>query len=329
MSEHDAVPDDGPEHRSLGTALADLAATMPDDPYRLDGVHAKARRLRHRRRAARATAGVVTAAAVVAALVAVRPGATSLSTIPASAPTTSPSCAAALANAPGPDTTGADDAKKAAAADASNSGGTVANESARASEFRGVKGLGTIVSATDAAVTVTLDDPVGGQPVDVTATIGPSAEFVDGDTPVGALPPLSPGDEVGFAASHAGDGSYELMYLGVHVPERPKPVPETIDPAVKAARDGMADTDAVKVTAEVVSVQAGSMTLHVTDGDLAARDITVAVGPATLYTTVDQKCVDPVLPAGQAVGAVLVPAADGSYTALEVALFPASGAVSP
>ena len=32
MSENDATRDDA-EHRSLGAALTDLAATMPDEPY--------------------------------------------------------------------------------------------------------------------------------------------------------------------------------------------------------------------------------------------------------------------------------------------------------
>ncbi len=42
MSENDATRDDA-EHRSLGAALTDLAATMPDDSYPVDDIHAKAR----------------------------------------------------------------------------------------------------------------------------------------------------------------------------------------------------------------------------------------------------------------------------------------------
>jgi len=337
MSEHDAAPEGAPEHGSLGTALADLADTMPDDPYRVDGVHARARRLGRRRSAVRVTAGVATAAAVVAALVAVRPGTTHLSTIPAGPPATSalPSCAVAVANAPAPavapspsDASAGVDAKKAAAV-AANQVGTDPAQTASADEFRGVKGLGTIVSATDTTVTVTLDDDTPGRPGEVTATIVATAQFVDGDTTVGALPALSPGDRVAFAASRADDGSYQLFHLGVHLSESPKPTSDTIDPAVKAARDGVSDANVVKAIADVVSVQAGSLTLHVTEGDLAPQDLTAATGPDTVYTAADQNCVDPVLSAGEVVGALLVRGADGTFTAQEVALSPALGPVSP
>ena len=67
MSENDAIRDDA-EHRSLGAALTDLAATMPDESYPVDAIHAKGRRLRKRQRAARATVSVVAGVAAIAAL---------------------------------------------------------------------------------------------------------------------------------------------------------------------------------------------------------------------------------------------------------------------
>ena len=235
------------------------------------------------------------------------------STVPASQPTTSalPSCTEALAKPPGD--AAAIDAVKRAAADA--------NADGIGDRVSGVKGLGTVVSAAGRD-----GDGLAGRPDRRPARRG------DGDggrhrrarrrgDRLDALPPLSPGDKVAFAATPGDDGSYQLIYLGVHIPERPAPAPtsEPVDPAVKAARAGVPDS-AVKAMGEVLAAQPGAVTLHVTDGDLAAQDITVTTGPDTLYTTADQKCADPVLSAGEVVGAILVHEADGSYTALEVAL---------
>ncbi len=330
MNEYETRPDDGP---ALGTALADLAASMPDDPFRIDGVHARARRLRQRRRAVRATAGAAVAAAVVATLVAVRPGATSVSTVPASQPTTLvvPSCTAALASAPpaptvdpataSPDAAAADEKKAAAVAAEQHATAGAAQSGA---DFRGVKGLGAIVSATDATVTITPDEPVAGQTEPITAAISPSAEFVDGATKVEARPTLAPGDRVGFAVSVADDGGYDLVFLTVHVPEAPGTTPDTVAPEVKAAQDRVTDGTYAKVIATVVSVQPGSLALDVTDGDLVLGTVTVATGPATTYTAGDQPCVDPQLAPGQVIGAVLVRADDGTYTAERLALYAAS-----
>ena len=212
MSENDATRDDA-EHRSLGAALTDLAATMPDDSYPVDDIHAKARHLRKRQRAARATVSVVAGAAVIAALVAVLPDRTPVSTTPASqVPIAEPSCADALAAAPPPPTPeevqAAQAAKQAAAGDAPTN-------------LRGIKARGTIVSTTDTSVTFTPDPqmPRGDQLGEITATVGPATEFYDGDTKVVTRPPLAAGDEAMFVASSADDGSYQLMVLAVHVPE--------------------------------------------------------------------------------------------------------------
>jgi hypothetical protein len=347
MSDSDATVDHEHEHRSLGHALADLAATMPEDPYRVEGVHARARRLRQRRRATRVTAGVVVSAATIAALVAVRPGPTHVSTVPASQPTTTsalPSCSAALAAAPTravvparePNVSiAADPAKEAGsdAADAAKQAAADAADTAKqgATGLQGVKGLGTIVSATDTSVTITLEGPLAGEPSEITATISPTAEFADGTNTVAALPSLTAGDRVAFAVTQADDGSYQLIYLEVHLPEQPTPTSETVDPAEKAARAARAAADEhyLKAMAEVVSVQPDSLTLKITDGDPADQVLTAATGPDSVYMAGDQKCVDPQLSAGQTVGVLLVHADDGAYLVQDVVLFQPPATATP
>jgi hypothetical protein len=338
MSENEATRDDGAEHRLLGVALTDLADSMSDDPYRLDGVHAKARRLRNRRRAARVTVGVVSGAAVVAMLVAVRPGPAHVSTLPASQPSTTiaePTCAAALAAAPTqavvPPTPGAktstasDTAAQPASDTAAQPGSAAAKQGppdtadVPATGVRGIKGPGTIVSATASTVTITPDPQSPNQPAQpaqITAIVGPVTEFYDGNTKVDALPPLSPGDRVAFGAAQAADGSYQLGILVVHVPAQPARTAETVDPAANAA----VGQQYVKAPAEVVSVQPDSLTIRLTDGPQANQVLTTVLGPNTVYTAGDQKCVNPVFTAGQAVGVLLAPDNSGAYTAVAVAL---------
>lgn len=322
MSEHDTKAGDEHAHRSLAVALTDLAGTMPDDPYRVDGVHAKARSLRKRRRATRVAGAVVVGAATIAALVAVRPGPTHVSTIPASQPsaTTVPlSCDAASAAVPDAVTppekmldasvTQTADAAKRAAAD----GATTA--SIAGTGVRGVKGFGTVVSAADASVTITLDEPFADQPSEITAKVSADAEFMDGASVVDVRPALNTGDPVAFAASQADDGSYQIVYLAVHVP----------DPNTSATSANAVDESSyVKAIAEVVGVQPGSLTLVLRDGSLASQTVNAAIGPDTLYTAGNQKCVDPMLAAGDVVGVLLVKGADGTYTVQELGLpFPA------
>jgi hypothetical protein len=226
MSDRDATTHDEHERRSLGAALAELADTMPENPFRVEGIHARARRLRTRRRVTRATAGVMVGAATIAALVAVRPGASHVTTIPAGKPpatTPSPSCTDALAAKQAYIDTAAADAAKQAAADTA-----AANHAATG--FDGVKGIGVIVAATEASVTIQLEVPAPAQPSEITARISPTAEFADGVDKVDDRPPVAAGDRVAFGATRLDDGNYELIFLGVHVPELPVPPSETADP---------------------------------------------------------------------------------------------------
>ena len=81
-SERAAMDDRGRD--ALRVALADLAATRPDDPYRIDDILAKAGRLRARRRARRATVLAVAGGATIGTLVVVRAGPTRVSRLFAS-----------------------------------------------------------------------------------------------------------------------------------------------------------------------------------------------------------------------------------------------------
>ena len=71
----------------------------------------------------------------------------------------------------------------------------------------------------------------------------------------------------------------------------------------------------------MVSVQPHSLTIRLTDGQQAGQVLTAALGPNTVYTVGDQKCVDPAFTAGQDVG-VLLHDNRGAYTAVAVALSP-------
>jgi hypothetical protein len=327
MSEHDTKTGDEHAHQSLAVALTDLADTMPDDPFRVDGVHTKVRRRRNRRRATRTVGAVVVGAATIAALVAVRPGPTHVSTVPASQPsaTTSPlSCAAALAAAPdaaavpepkpGASVTDvAADAAKRAAADGASA--ATSADSAR----RAVKGLGTIVSVADTSVTITVTEPIADEPNEITATVSADAKFMDGASVVGVRPALNTGDPVAFAASHAADGSYQIIYLAVHVEE----------PNTSTTDAGAVDQSSnLKATAQVVAVEAGALTLMLRDGPLANQTVNVATGPDTVYIAGNQKCVDPTLTAGDEVGVLLVKGSDGTYTVQALAL-PSPAAAKP
>src|SRR5438094_218580 len=139
-----AFDDDG---GGLSVALADLADTMPEDPYRVDGIRARAQRRRHRRRARRAAGGLVVAAATVVGIIAVRPGPSAVSTVPAS-PSSNPAVAAlpaCTALSPPPLVPGtvapaeADQAKAAAAATAPSP----ARDDSGVDGHTGVKGYGT------------------------------------------------------------------------------------------------------------------------------------------------------------------------------------------
>ena len=189
-------------------------------------------------------------------------------------------------------------------------------------QYKGIKGQGTIVRATASTVTITPDSQPPnppGLPAQISATVSPTAEFRDGDTKVDALPPLSAGDRVAFGATPAADGSYQLDILVVHVPPPPTGTADTVDPAVKAANTAAGD-QYVKAPAAVVSVQPHSLTIRLTDDQQAGQVLTAALGPTTVYTAGDQKCVDPVFTAGQPVGVVLAQDASGAYTAVAVAL---------
>jgi hypothetical protein len=330
MNSHD--DNDG----SISVALAELADTMPEDPNRVEGIHARARRLRTRRRAGRTAAGLAVAGATIAAIIAVRPGPAAVSIIPASAPTVAPISLPECSSLTPPDTapdTGpasppdaADTAKAAAAAAAPSATG----RETPVNGVDGIKGLGTVAAATDASITVTLEEPIPGWPADVTGAFTEKTSFYDGDAEVTDRPIVNAGDQVAFASVADGNGGYNLIMLQVHLPatDAEKPTSGEITDAKKAAAaaaDDSAttadDSGYVKGTAEIASVQPGSLTLKLREGQLAGHTVTAALAPDIVYSAGDQKCVDPAFTAGQVVGVLLVHGDGDTYTVQQVALF--------
>ena len=294
---------------ALAVALTLLAETMPDDPYRLEGVHARVRRLRARRRARGAAVGVVAAAAAVMSLVAVRSGPDRIRSAAATDPSTEstlPACHAALAPA------------------------HVKTPSGVSADRRGVKGHGTIVGTpTERSVTIHVDEPATDQPSELTAAVTDQTEFVDAGV-TAPRPALAPDDRVVFAVAEAG-GGYELLLLDVDPVETSDPnATQAVTDAVKAAK---AQTDAhagkapavqaevgdpskFTTSAEVVAVQTGTLTLKLNDGQV----VNAATGADTSFRAGDAPCSGADLAAGDVVEVGLTPGTDGSYTAISVVL---------
>lgn len=320
MNDDDDTRADGSDSTvALAVALTRLADTMPDDPYRLEGVHARVRRLRARRRVRLTAVGVVAAAAAVTSLVAVRSAGDRVATVPAAEPTTAsalPACHAALTAAAQPETP---------------SGGPA--------DRRGVKGFGTIVGTpSEMSVTIHVDEPATNQPTELTATFTDQTRFIDAGV-VGPKPPLAPGDSVAFAVEDV-DGGYRLLLLEAHpddvVSDTKQPVTDDEEAAsaqlsqeaidtLKAAKARADQAESgprvdIKATAAVVSVQPGSVTLNLHDGQQAGQVIDAAIGPDTSFDADGTKCSGIDLVAGDVVGVGLMQGADGSYTAVAVAL---------
>jgi hypothetical protein len=275
---------------------------------------------------------VVAGATATAGLLALRPDSTHVSVVPAAGePTTvsavspAPTCSAALAALPPgaltppstpPSSTSAADSAKQAASDAADA----ANHAATG--LRGVKGVGTIVSANDTSVTIAVAVADPSEPAEITATFAPDVIYVDGGTAVDVRPPLAAGDRVFFGATQADDRSYKVIYLQVHPAEAELQPDAMVDPAVKAANAGD-ESRYVKALAEVVSMQPDSLSVKPTDGPLAGQVVTAATGPDTVYAVGGQTCVAPELTAGITVGVLLIRGNDATYSARQVALFPA------
>jgi hypothetical protein len=332
MSDRDVTTNDD-EGRLLSQALAHLADAMPEDPYRVDEVHTRARRLRNRRRVARAAVGVMATAATVAAFVAVRPDSTPVSMVSASQPTTTalPSCSAALAAAPRvadpkKDPVVVDEIIKPDVVDAADAAKIAAKADRATMAQQGVKGIGIIVATSEASVTIKLEAPMSGEPADLTGRISSRTVLAEGGVPVDVRPAVNPGDRVAFGASQSDDGAWELIFLEVRPVDPPVANPEPDADAAKAAKRAAvaAESNLVKLLAQVVSVEPNSLTLRVIDGDLAGQVLTAAMATNTVFSAGDETCVDPQLSAGLSVGVLLASSPDGTYVVQRLALLPQS-----
>ena len=306
----------------LGTALADLASSVGDDPDRLASVQARVRRLRTRRRVRRtAVIGGVAVATVASLAVLVRPhGEPAVTSAGRSATSVSepapglPACRVALANP-----------------------GAVTHE--------GVKGLGSIVAVTDQSVTLHVDSPRPDQPSELTAVVTAGTEWVDAGGTAGR-PALAAGDRVAFAVEPTESG-YRLLVLETRPIDGADPTAGTTDTtatvvkdaatdtaangsmdavkaaaidAVKAAGVAPPSTDPIKAGATITTVAPGALTFHIDEGSLAGQDVTATTGPDTTYVAGNTKCTGADLAAGDQVTVLLQPAAGGGYSAESVGL---------
>jgi hypothetical protein len=213
-------------------ALTDLAASMSDHVLPFERVQKAVRRQHRRRRVARTgTAVVVVAAAAVGGLILSRAPAHEGGIPPLSAPSASelPPCralaAAAAARAPVKTSAPPTDAASAAVED---SEARLAAERAKAAAVAAatgapgsaapspstdhLKGIGVIVGRPTAdSVTVAVHDGVAAG-VTLSLTLSPATQYLADDRPC-TPEPLTPGQEVGFAATYSPDGSLALDYV--------------------------------------------------------------------------------------------------------------------
>lgn len=320
------------QDRLLSTALMDLAGTMPDDPHRLDAIHARLDRNRRRRRVGHAAVGASIVVLTVATVGLLRPAAPSVSTVPATQPTPAaepalPACAAV----PPPPVPAAGDANqaaesaKAAAQGAKGQSPAAGTPNGAEASTEGVKGSGTVVTTTDASITIAVLDPDPGQPAEVTAAFTDETLLYDGDAVMTTRPTPGSGDRVGFAVARNGGRGYDLLFLQVHPIGTPIDSGTAVDQAKAdeklASALGGATSGATKNLAEIVSAQPGSLTLELRSDPLVGQTITAKLAPDIVYLAGEQQCVDPVLAPGGVVLVLLVPGTGGSYTIDRLALF--------
>jgi len=312
------------QDRSLSTALADLAGTMPDDPDRLDAIRARIERNRRRWRAGHAVVGAGVVGLTVVGVGLLRPTAPSVSTVPATPPTPAaepalPACAAV----PPPPAPVAGDAGGSAKSAAASAAGAPTADALAGRE--GVKGFGTVVAMTDASITVTVLEPAPDQPPELTAAFTGETLLYDGEAVVTARRTPSPGDRVGFAAARNGGGGYDLLLLQVHPPEAAANLGAGDDQAKVAAKragvSGEPTSGATKNVAEIVSVQPGSLTLKLRSDLFSGQTITAALAADVVYLAGDQQCADPALAPGEVIIVLLEQVAGSSYTIDRVSLF--------
>jgi hypothetical protein len=215
----------------------------------------------------------------------------------------------------------------------------------------GIKGIGSLVAATDATVTVHLDAPAAGEPVELTATITEATRWTVNGADA-SRPSLAPGEAIAFAAEPT-DHGYELLALETPPANGVSPATDgtqgatatnrvvddaakaaaiiaaggtpTEDDGAKVAKEAAAGTTgdttgAVKAGGTIVAVAPGALTLHVTEGPLAGQDVTATTGPGTTYLAGSTKCSGADLAAGDAVHGLLQAVAGGGYAAEMVSL---------
>jgi hypothetical protein len=282
MSDHDGDP--------LGVALADLADTVPADPYRVEAVHDLVRRRRTRRRVRRSALGVVAAAATIAGLVAVQNRSTSVTSVPATSP---PATTAAPSPCP-----------------AAVKGGTAG----ASADQRGFKGTGSLLAVSDASVTIQPEELAPDEPAQLTAAITPNTEFIANDQKLPDRPALAVGDRVAFAAQ-AADSGYTLVLL-----DTKPPTPDTGQSAAqKASPSGASGTSdtlrGFKGLGTLVAVTDSSVTIHPAELQAAEpAELTATITSSTEF--VDQGnalSARPALTAGEEV-AFAAQVGDSGYT---------------
>jgi hypothetical protein len=292
---------------TVSSALADLAATTGDQALPLAPIEARARRLRHRRRAGRAGVVVICLAALTTGIGLAgtsEPNPSQL--IAAAPPVVLPLCTALppqvrnaqAANASGRDATAAGNAR-------------IAVPGAPPAVGEKFKAPGTVKATSAAgAVTIVVGAPLSSTPQPVTFAITADTLFYKGGQ-VTTPTVLRAGDKVAFVATRTDQSGYRLDLIETDMAAaaiQTKP-PITSSPAgdsTKGATDKAgppAIGQSVPGKGSIASAPAsGKVGLMILAGPLAGQTIDFAITPATKFTSGGRQCDPSGVAAGTGMG---------------------------
>src|SRR5579859_2001782 len=291
---------------TVSSALADLAATTGDQALPLAPIEARARRLRHRRRAGRASVVVICLAALATGIGLAGTSEPNTSQLIAAAPpVVLPLCTmlatqqrtAQAANASGRDVKAAGDAK-------------IAGPGAPPAVGEKFKAPGTVKATSGAgAVTILVAAPLSPTPQPVTFAITADTVFYKAGQ-VTAPTVLRAGDKVAFLATRTDQSGYRLDLIETDLPAAVQAKPPMASSPAGDSTKGAADKAGPPAIGQSVpgkgsiasAPTSGKVGLMILAGPLAGQTIDFAITPATKFTAGGRQCDPSGVAAGTGMG---------------------------
>src|SRR5579859_3340128 len=288
---------------TVSSALADLAATTGDQALPLAAIEARARRLRHRRRAGRAGVVVICVAALATGIGLAgtsEPNPSQL--IAAAPPVVLPLCTtlppqvrtAQAANGSGGDAKAAPEPK-------------IAGPGAPPAIGEKFKAPGTVkATSTAGAVTIVVGAPLSSTPQPVTFAITADTVFYKAGQ-VTDPTVLRAGEKVAFLATRTDQSGYRLDLIETDMAAAKPPMASSpAGDSTKGATDKAgppAIGESVPGKGSIASAPtSGKVGLMIAAGPLAGQTIDFAITPATKFTSGDRQCDPSGVAAGTSIG---------------------------